>query len=739
MAARRRVALVVLTTSALAGGILTGAVAQAAPGGASAPAPAPAPAPTRPTEVHTIALPDRAAALTTGPGAATAPTVADSGEQSTAGFSMVGVSWDRASAATATFSVRTRAGGRWTGWSSLTTTDVGPDGGRADDRASQRRATDPRWVGPSDGVQVRLVSAPQRPTGVRIELVDPGAAPVDAQLAADPAAQQPVGTASSKVAPSAVARRAPGVAPAIISRGAWGADERLRSYNPDCARPDYSTTIKMGFVHHTDNANTYGPGDSAALVRSIYAYHVQGNRWCDIGYNFLVDRFGRIFEGRYGGVDKPVVGAHTGGFNADTFGVSMLGDFTAVAPPAALLNSVADLFAWKLGGYYRDPTGRTVLTAGVFAGSRFPVGSRVTFNTISGHRDADLTTCPGNAGYAALGTLRSMVASRYPVSPIGAVWNWFGREKSAVGEATIAERAVAGGLVTGFASGVMTSSPATGVRALITTGSKYLALGGPLSVLGFPTANEGPTVTPGGRTTKLQRGDLYYSPATGVREVHGDIDRLYGALGADRSPLGLPTSDETVRPDGRGRSNTFRGGAIYWLPTLGAHEVHGAIGATYARILGERGVLGYPTSNELIRPDRVGRANTFQRGEIYWTPGTGAHEVHGSIQKRWIALGSETNLGYPTSDETVAADGAGRFSSFQRGSVYWTRTIGAHEVRGAIRDAYVSLGAETSYLGYPTGYERVVSPGVVATDFQHGAITWNTGTGTVTTTPDPNP
>lgn len=90
------------------------------------------------------------------------------------------------------------------------------------------------------------------------------------------------------------------MAPAIIRCAAWGADERLRSFNPNCTKPDYGTTIKMGFVHHTDSPNTYGPGDSAALVRSMYAYHVKSNRWFDLGYNFLVDRFGRTFEGRYG-------------------------------------------------------------------------------------------------------------------------------------------------------------------------------------------------------------------------------------------------------------------------------------------------------------------------------------------------------------------------------------------------------------------------------------------------------
>ncbi|MBV9291289.1 MAG: N-acetylmuramoyl-L-alanine amidase, partial [Frankiales bacterium] len=176
--------------------------------------------------------------------------------------------------------------------------------------------------------------------------------------------------------------------------------------------PDYAPGIVMGFIHHTDNANGYSRAAVPGIIRSIYAYHVNSNGWCDVGYIFLVDRFGRIWEGRYGGITKAVVGAHTGGFNTDSFGVSLIGTFTSHAPSSAMLRAVDKLFAWKLGTAYRDPRGKSQLTAGSFSGSRFAAGRTVTFDTVSGHRDADFTDCPGGAAYRDLPSIRNAIAAR---------------------------------------------------------------------------------------------------------------------------------------------------------------------------------------------------------------------------------------------------------------------------------------------------------------------------------------
>ncbi|GLY67612.1 hypothetical protein Atai01_42310 [Amycolatopsis taiwanensis] len=133
----------------------------------------------------------------------------------------------------------------------------------------------------------------------------------------------------------------------------------------------------------------------------------------------------------------------------------------------------------------------------------------------------------------------------------------------------------------------------------------------------------------------------------------------------------------------------------------------------------------------------MGRYNHFNRSggaSIYWTPSTGAHAIQGAIRSQWASLGWETALGYPTTDESLTPDGVGRYNHFSKSaSIYWTPATGARAVYGAIRDKWASLGWETSPLGYPTSNEYSV-PGGRRNDFQHGYITWNSATGTTTVT-----
>ena len=131
--------------------------------------------------------------------------------------------------------------------------------------------------------------------------------------------------------------------PKIYSRAQWGADERMR----DKGSLHYFE-VHAGFVHHTVNANDYTRAQVPGILRSIYAYHTRSRGWSDVGYNFLVDRFGRIWEGRYGGVDRPVVGAHTLGYNDNSFAMSAIGNFELRRPSKAMLQAYGALFAWKL-------------------------------------------------------------------------------------------------------------------------------------------------------------------------------------------------------------------------------------------------------------------------------------------------------------------------------------------------------------------------------------------------------
>ncbi|MEV7956040.1 peptidoglycan recognition protein [Streptomyces sp. NPDC058316] len=403
-------------------------------------------------------------------------TTAVLGKRDTKPFSMLGVTWtDPAAKVAGAVEVRTRsaADGKWTSWLPLET-DV--DGRAETGRSGVRGSTEPRWVGPSNGVEVRINAggkvSTKLPAGLRLDTVDPGrTGTLDAEPAAfaadlpeDAPSTDPTDDPSDPVTPEPPAPPAPGEAtqppvevpptdpaspspsapatdattppasptpspsgssspaetlppappstvpkPPITPRAGWGADE---SISPEA--PEYTDTVKAVFVHHTAGTNNYTCAESAAVVRSVYAYHVQSEKWKDIGYNFLVDKCGTIFEGRKGGVDRPVFGAHTYGFNRQTAGIAVLGTYTDSAAPSAVTTSVARLAAWKLGQYKGDPAGSTMLTAGAtggnLAGARFIAGTQYSFKQISGHRDGFATECPGTKLYGQLPAIRSLAA-----------------------------------------------------------------------------------------------------------------------------------------------------------------------------------------------------------------------------------------------------------------------------------------------------------------------------------------
>ena len=252
----------------------------------------------------------------------------------------------------------------------------------------------------------------------------------------------------------------------------------------------------------------------------------------------------------------------------------------------------------------------------------------------------------------------------------------------------------------------------------------YWNLGGPSSVLGSVTQTLTGTPDGIGQYEHYQFGSIYWTASTGAWEVHGAIQAHWAALRWEASVVGYPITDETATPDGIGRYNHFQYGSIYWTPYTGAWEVHGAIRAHWAALGWERSVVGYPVTDEIGTPDGIGRFNHFQYGSIYFTPQTGAWEVHGAIRAHWAALGWERSVvGYPTSDETPVGDGIGRYNKFQHGTIYWSPTTGAFEVHGAILQAYLSVQATRSRLGYPTSDVFPTLAGSRST-FQGGYIDW---------------
>ncbi|MFI6108634.1 peptidoglycan recognition protein [Streptomyces sp. NPDC051310] len=419
------------------------------------------------------------------------------GQRDAESFSLLGVTWtDPEARIKGKVQARTRSSesGTWGRWVTLD-----GDSGQGESGA-ERGGTEPAWVGPSNGVEVRVTAGGEPggklPAGLRLHMIDPGKGTVQEQGASqalggpgprggaaamapaafaletaepslsgepspsepapsDPAASEPAPSepapsepatgeptpsqpapspSSASPSPSASASTSPSPStspsattslppappstmprPAVTSRAQWGADE---SISPE--EPGYlpGGKVKAVVVHHTAESNAYTCADGPAMVRGIYAYHVKTLGWKDIGYNFLVDRCGVVYEGRKGGIDRPVMGAHAYGFNSETTGISVLGTYTDAAPPQAAMASVARVAAWKLGQYGVDPTGTTTLTAGAagtnYFGKSWAKDARLSFPTIHGHRDGYNTQCPGNAFYAQLPTLRTWAGG--PVS-----------------------------------------------------------------------------------------------------------------------------------------------------------------------------------------------------------------------------------------------------------------------------------------------------------------------------------
>ncbi|WP_210650437.1 FG-GAP-like repeat-containing protein [Nocardioides sp. SYSU D00065] len=347
--------------------------------------------------------------------------------QAVAGFAAIGVTWRHGQEIEddqISLRVRTRTGAEWSDWETLEYHDEhGPDPDSAE-AAAARPGTEPLFVGEVDDVQVKAsTDGVALPDDLSLALVDPGSAkgsqteaPADRPApSTDPDgtaayeqdyAEQGDMTASGSdgiqlqaATTSAAAKRAV-AQPTIFSRAQWGADEGIR----DKGSLRYGS-ISAGFVHHTVNANEYSEAQVPAIIRSIYAYHVKSRGWSDIGYNFLVDRFGRIWEGRYGGIDKPVVGAHTLNYNDYSFAMSAIGNFDVVQPPDVMLRAYGQLFAWKLSLHGVNP-----------ASTSQKVG-RGTFAAINGHRDAGSTACPGKYLYAQLPLIRTYATQQAPVGP----------------------------------------------------------------------------------------------------------------------------------------------------------------------------------------------------------------------------------------------------------------------------------------------------------------------------------
>lgn len=420
-------------------------------------------------------------------------------------FSMVALTGTDLTGTTARVRART-PDGSWGPWyDSETLADVGDDDGTG------VRGTDPVYVGSTTAVQIAVT----RPHDAPVTTAPPesgldagrdlGYIPANAEhsLSQNLSAvliTPPKSPVERQWVPP-TATLGPGQPPNVISRAEWGAGSGMR-----CGGPYYGNGVRAAVLHHTATGNNYAPEDSAAILRSIYAYHTVTLGWCDIAYNALVDKYGQVFEGRAGGITKDVMGSHTGGFNQDVWGVSMIGNFVDDSPPDVMVKTVGRLIGWRLSLDRVDPLGMVRLRS---AGGQYtvvPGGRVVDLPEIFAHRDVGNTECPGDAGYAVLDEIRRLAAA-------------FNGPPDAI-------ESLRGGAIL----------------------ARWESDGGDTGPLGHPTSPEA-AGDGSARYATFERGAMYWSPETGAQPLTGAIYEAWASLGFERGALGLPTSGEIAEPE----------------------------------------------------------------------------------------------------------------------------------------------------------------------------------------------
>ena len=433
-------------------------------------------------------------------------------------FSLVALTGDLAGTSTR---VRAkRPDGSWGPWYQTeyetAAPDIGPAGSTSARPAAASegpRSTDPVFVGTTRTVQIAVTGPIDAPA--TLGPPSPPSVPTEKDgLGYRPASrEQPYGQNISAILispPQAPAKTQwtppsgvmmPGQPPSIISRAEWGADESLR-----CGSPQYDNGIRAAVVHHTAGSNDYSPLESAGIVKAIYTYHSKTLGWCDIAYNALVDKYGQVFEGSAGGLTKAVEAFHTGGFNRNTWGVAMIGNFDDVPPTPIQLRTVGRLLGWRLGIDGVDPKGTVSLESAGSHYTTFPAGAIANLPTIFTHRDVGNTDCPGNAAYALMDEIRD-IASHFNDPPEELI------------------KALQGGAIY----------------------EHWQAIGGMNSVLGSPTSPED-SAEGDARYATFAKGAMYWSPATGPQPITGAIYDAWASLSYERGPLGLPTSAEIQEP-----------------------------------------------------------------------------------------------------------------------------------------------------------------------------------------------
>jgi flagellar hook assembly protein FlgD len=402
-------------------------------------------------------------------------------------------------------------------------------------------------------------------------------------------------------------------APAIIPRSGWQADEEIVR-----AQPSYAPTLRVAVVHHTVNANNYTCAQAASIVRGIEVYHVKGNGWNDIGYNLLVDRCGQVYEGRAGGVDKNVIGAHSQGFNTGSVGVAMIGTYQSSAPPTVQRQALVNTIAWRLDLAHIDPLSSVAVTSG--GNGKFSAGTQVSLRAVSGHRDTYSTDCPGNGLYALLPAIAKQVAlaggpKLYAPSAAGALGGpvRFTAKLSASLPWTVTVRD-ASGKVVGAGSGTGTtvdwtwdskgSTPGASYPWVISAGTDVRpasgTLGAKITALTLTKATASPQRIDGTVATSTTVSYTLSVPANVTAELVNSAGTAVVTLFAGDKPAGSQSFVFTPSgvPDGN------------YTIKLTARDVGGREVTASVAVLVSRTLLGLSVDEKVVSPNADGRHDT---------------------------------------------------------------------------------------------------------------------------------
>ncbi len=415
---------------------------------------------------------------------------------------------------------------------------------RGNDRtpADRTAGTEPIYVGNTTSVQILVTRKPSamepQTFGVTPESGPLQPVPAAAPHAGDPAQFTPPSLTAVLIDPgrSAIdgaltdaAAALSGGGPNVITRSQWGADESIR-----CDEPTYDDQLGGVTVHHTAGRNDYSKAESAGIVRAIYTYHAQTLGWCDIGYHALVDKYGQIFEGRHGGLDRPVQGAHAGGFNENTAGVAFMGNHESETPSDQAVNAVGKFVGWRTRVAGLNPKGHTTMWSEGTEYTPYAQGEAVDLPIVFAHRDVGNTSCPGDAAYELMDRIRDIAAG----APGGPAPHQNPRLPQ-LPERTESDLATLAALTARILSLVDENIIAR----------HYSAKGGPDGPLGQAMSELLPAAQ-GQQYAKFANGYVYTTPDGHAIEVMGVILERFIQLGADLGMLGLPLADAYLVPDG---------------------------------------------------------------------------------------------------------------------------------------------------------------------------------------------